>query len=118
MLNFLLVLIVIASVLLVIIVLAQNPKGGGLAQNFSSSSQIMGVQNTNKFLNNATWSLVAFIGFVSIITAGISINKNSDSDQTQSDVIKKAKAETEKSATSKTAMPFGTSNQTPVPAKK
>ena len=45
MFGFLIVLIVIASVLLIVIVLAQNPKGGGLAQGFSGGSQFMGVES-------------------------------------------------------------------------
>lgn len=109
MLSFLVVLIVIAAILLVIIVLAQNPKGGGLAQGFTSSNQIMGVQNTNKFLNKATWSLVGFIAFVSILTAGMKITDEEDSKGNQSDVIKEAKKVSDQPA-SNTAMPFGSSN--------
>lgn len=118
MLSFLMVLIVIAAILLVIIVLAQNPKGGGLAQGFTSSNQIMGVQNTNKFLYKATWSLVGFIAFVSIITAGMKINNISEETQAQSEVIKQAKKATEKSEPAKTALPFGASNQAPTSAGK
>ncbi len=73
MLLLLIILIIIAAILLVIIVLAQNPKGGGLAQGFSGSNQYMGVQNTNKFLTKATWSLIGFIGLASIITASLAI---------------------------------------------
>ena len=38
------ILIVIASILMIGIVLIQESKGGGLASNFSSSNQIMGVR--------------------------------------------------------------------------
>ncbi len=51
------VLILITCVLLVLIVLVQNAKGGGLASNFSSSNQIMGVRKTTDFLEKATWTL-------------------------------------------------------------
>jgi len=51
------VLIIIVCVLMVLIVLVQNSKGGGLASNFSSSNQIMGVRKTADFLEKATWSL-------------------------------------------------------------
>ncbi|MGQ1910819.1 preprotein translocase subunit SecG [Marinifilum sp. RC60d5] len=51
------VLILIVCVLLVLIVLVQNSKGGGLASNFSSSNQIMGVKKTTDFLEKATWGL-------------------------------------------------------------
>ncbi len=51
------VLILITCILLVLIVLVQNAKGGGLASNFSSSSQVMGVRKTTDFLEKATWTL-------------------------------------------------------------
>jgi preprotein translocase subunit SecG len=57
MLIAILVLIMIVSVLLVLIVLVQNSKGGGLASNFSSSNQYMGVRRTTDFLEKATWTL-------------------------------------------------------------
>ena len=44
------VLILIACVLMVLVVLVQNSKGGGLASNFSSSNQYMGVRKTSDFL--------------------------------------------------------------------
>ncbi len=51
------VLIFIVCVLLVLIVLVQNSKGGGLASNFQSSNQFMGVRKTADFLEKATWTL-------------------------------------------------------------
>lgn len=53
----LLIIVIIVCVLLGIIVLIQNPKGGGLSSNFSSSSQLMGVQKTGDFLEKGTWAL-------------------------------------------------------------
>lgn len=122
MFNLLIVLIVIASILLVVIVLAQNPKGGGLAHGFSSSNQFMGVQNTNKFLSKATWSLVGFIALASIISASISINQN-DKQDSSSDVINSAKQEADKAQKQQapTANPFGGNQQqapAPAPAAK
>ena len=55
--SFLIILALIISVLLVFVVLIQNPKGGGLASNFASSNQIMGVKKTTDFLEKATWTL-------------------------------------------------------------
>lgn len=55
--SFLIILTLIVSVLLVLVVLVQNPKGGGLASNFASSNQIMGVKKTTDFLEKATWTL-------------------------------------------------------------
>lgn len=51
------ILIIIACVLLTLIVLVQNSKGGGLASNFASSNQVMGVRKTADFLEKATWTL-------------------------------------------------------------
>ena len=51
------ILILLVCVLLTLVVLVQNSKGGGLASNFSSSNQIMGVRKTGDFLEKATWTL-------------------------------------------------------------
>jgi preprotein translocase subunit SecG len=63
---FLSVLIIIVCILLGLIVLVQNSKGGGLASNFSASSQIMGVRRTNDFLEKATWTLAVALLVLSI----------------------------------------------------
>ena len=52
-----LILIILAAVLMIGIVLIQESKGGGLASNFSSSNQIMGVRKTTDFIEKATWGL-------------------------------------------------------------
>ena len=44
------VLIVVTCIFTILIVLVQNSKGGGLASNFSSSNQYMGVRKTADFL--------------------------------------------------------------------
>lgn len=64
----LIILIVLAAIMLCFVVLIQNSKGGGLASNFSSSNQIMGVRKTTDFLEKATWGLAAFIVVLSIAT--------------------------------------------------
>jgi preprotein translocase subunit SecG len=71
------VLILIASVLLILIVLVQNSKGGGLAANFSSSNQMLGVRKTTDFLEKATWGLAIFIVLFSIV-ASLSINRGEE----------------------------------------
>jgi protein translocase SecG subunit len=40
-----------------LVVLAQNPKGGGLAAGFTGAQQIGGVQRTADFMEKATWTL-------------------------------------------------------------
>jgi preprotein translocase subunit SecG len=62
------VLVIIASVLLTAVVLLQNGKGGGIASNFTAGNQTFGVRQTADILEKVTWSLVAFIFVVSIIT--------------------------------------------------
>jgi preprotein translocase subunit SecG len=62
------VLIIIISILLVLIVLVQNSKGGGLASNFSSSNQYMGVRKTADFLEKATWTLAIALVVLSLVS--------------------------------------------------
>lgn len=69
-----LVLAVLAAIVLVLLVLVQNSKGGGLASNFSSSNQIMGVRKTTDFLEKATWGLASFIIVLSILSVGVTKN--------------------------------------------
>lgn len=66
------VLILIASILLILIILVQNSKGGGLAANFSGSSQMMGVRKTADFLEKTTWTLALIILGLTLL-AGITI---------------------------------------------
>jgi len=63
------VLIIIASVLLILIVLVQNSKGGGLASNFASSNQVMGVRKTADFLEKATWTLAISLLVLSLLAS-------------------------------------------------
>ncbi|MCD6347186.1 MAG: preprotein translocase subunit SecG [Bacteroidales bacterium] len=71
------ILIIVVSVLLTLIVLVQNSKGGGLASNFSSSNQVMGVRKTTDFLEKSTWTL-AFALLVLSLVASVAIPKSAD----------------------------------------
>lgn len=62
------VLILIACVLLSLVVLVQNSKGGGLASNFSSSNQFMGVRKTADFLEKTTWTLAFVLLALSLLS--------------------------------------------------
>ncbi len=108
MFGFLLVLIVIAAILLIVIVIAQNPKGGGLAQGFQSGGQFMGVESTNKFLTNTTWGLVGFIALASILSASAYSSDNEQQDQTL--IEAQRQAEQQKAATT---LPVGGQQQAP-----
>ena len=65
---FIIVIIFIVCALLVLLVLVQNSKGGGLASNFASSNQIMGVKKTSDFLEKATWTLAIAILCLSLMS--------------------------------------------------
>ncbi len=64
-----LILILLAAVLMIGIVLIQESKGGGLASNFSSSNQIMGVRKTTDFIEKATWGLAIAMVVLSVVCA-------------------------------------------------
>jgi preprotein translocase subunit SecG len=64
---FISVLILIACVLQIIIVLVQNSKGGGLAANFTSAGQSMGIRKTADFLEKSTWTLAAAILILCVV---------------------------------------------------
>jgi preprotein translocase subunit SecG len=60
------VFILMVSTLIILVVLVQNSKGGGLASNFSSSNQYMGVRKTADFLEKATWTLAVILLVLSL----------------------------------------------------
>ncbi len=65
------VIIVIICALLALIVLAQNPKGGGLAAGFTGAQQIGGVQRTADFLEKGTWTLAGSLMVLCLVSAGL-----------------------------------------------
>ncbi len=65
------IVILVISVLLGLIVLVQNPKGGGLAANFSGGSQFMGVRQTADMLEKLTWGFGVGILILSLAAATI-----------------------------------------------
>jgi len=91
---FISVLTLAVSVLLGLIVLVQNPKGGGLAANFTGAgSQFMGVRQTADFLEKATWSLAVALLVLSLTatlivprTSGIDGVEQSEIDELINDV--------------------------------
>ena len=69
------VLIILACVVLAFVILIQNSKGGGLASNFASSNQIMGVRKTTDVLEKTTWGIAAFIMVLCFVCAFLSKNE-------------------------------------------
>ncbi|MES2781135.1 MAG: preprotein translocase subunit SecG [Bacteroidota bacterium] len=51
------ILIIVACVLLTLVVLIQNPKGGGIASNFTAPNQIMGARRSTDVVEKTTWIL-------------------------------------------------------------
>src|SRR5579863_754363 len=100
----LVILTVVVCVLLGAIVLIQNPKGGGLTSNFSSQSQLMGVQKTGDFLEKGTWvlaiSLMVLSLAINVSVKGTGTAKNAIDSQTQ-----KAEKAIEKGAPASTPPP-------------
>ncbi len=76
------VLIVVTCIFTILIVLVQNSKGGGLASNFSSSNQYMGVRKTADFLEKATWILGSALILFSLL-AGITVPKAGEADNSR-----------------------------------
>jgi preprotein translocase subunit SecG len=61
------VLVLVACFLQILIVLVQNSKGGGLAANFTSAGQTMGIRKTADFLEKSTWTLAGAILILCIV---------------------------------------------------
>jgi preprotein translocase subunit SecG len=99
-LIFLIVLIILTCTLLVLVVLAQNPKGGGLASNFggAGSSQLMGVKKTGDLLEKLTWGFA-----IALIVLSLSVTL----------VMKPAEVEVEEPDPATTEQPAADPNAAP-----
>lgn len=84
------VLIVIVSLLMIGIVLIQEPKGGGLSSNFSSSNAIMGVRKTTDFIEKTTWGFFASMILISVVCAYVAPKS-----ATEQSVLEKTATETQ-----------------------
>lgn len=62
------ILTVVVAVLLIGIVLIQKSKGGGLSSQFGGAGAMMGVRQTNSFLEKATWTLVSLLVIFSVLS--------------------------------------------------
>jgi preprotein translocase subunit SecG len=115
--TFLLILIILVCLLLAAIVLIQNPKGGGLTSNFSSSSQLLGVQKTGDILEKGTWILA-----ITLIVLSLAINvavKTAPAGSTGSeyrDQIQKASKPTAPVSTGPLNLPGAAKPAAPAPA--
>ena len=97
------IIVIACAIALGLIVLIQNPKGGGLSSNFSSSSQLMGVQKTGDFLEKGTWILA-----IGLMVLSLAINVSIKSGGTKSSVSSHHEANIKDSKpTNPSASPFG-----------
>lgn len=85
---FISVLILIVCVLMILVVLVQNSKGGGLASNFASSNQFMGVRKTADFLEKATWTLAVSLLVLSLFSIFVIPKYETGTDKAQSEIQK------------------------------
>ena len=99
---FISVLILLVCALLILVVLVQNSKGGGLASNFQSSNQVMGVRRTADFLEKATWTLAIALVVLSVASSKL-IPKNAT---TKQDTMIKEQLENNESPIDPNAVPF------------
>jgi preprotein translocase subunit SecG len=76
--TLLVILIVIVAILMIGIVLIQESKGGGLASNFSSGNQVLGVRKTTDIVEKTTWTLAAIMVVISIACAYVAPKATSD----------------------------------------
>jgi preprotein translocase subunit SecG len=76
------ILVIIACFLQILIVLVQNSKGGGLAANFTSAGQSMGIRKTADFLEKSTWTLAASI-LILCVVATATIPRGSTSERSR-----------------------------------
>ena len=90
--TILVVLIILAAILLIVVVLLQNGKDGGLATNFTSANQALGVRQTATILEKATWVLIASILVLSIASTLV-LGRGSDrnaSDAVSTEILNQA----------------------------
>ena len=81
------VLVIVACLFQILVVLVQNSKGGGLAANFTSAGQTMGVRKTADFLEKATWTLAGTILILCVVaTATIPRGGNSEQSRIQNQI--------------------------------
>jgi preprotein translocase subunit SecG len=107
----LIIITILVCLFLGFIVLIQNPKGGGLSSNFSSSSQLMGVQKTGDFLEKGTWILA-----IGLMILSMAINVAVKSGTAKSDNAEQVKAAQEASKPVNSAAPGNFGPQTQKPA--
>ncbi len=114
----LMILVVIVCLLLGLIVLIQNPKGGGLTSNFSSQSQLMGVQKTGDFLEKGTWILAISLMVLSLMINVVVKNGSSSADSQYDNQVKKSLQAPASAPAAAPKLPAGSLPPVQAPIKK
>jgi len=109
MLTFILIIVIVASILLTLVVLVQNPKGG-IAANFISPNQVMGVKRSTDFIEKATWILAVVLIVLSLLS-NFFIPTGQVGSETQNDSRLKDEIEN-------VAVPAPPAQQQPAPAQQ
>ncbi|MCB0815343.1 MAG: preprotein translocase subunit SecG [Flavobacteriales bacterium] len=81
------IIILIICVLLALVVLAQNPKGGGLAAGFTGAQQIGGVQRTADFLEKSTWTMAGALMVLCLVSAGLQGGPSASFDEFDTPIV-------------------------------
>ncbi len=93
MFTILFILGIIAAILMILVVLIQNPKGGGLASNFSAGNQFFGARQTTEGIEKLTWGLsIAILVIALVFTQYNGTFGEQESSSPASEAIKNAKA--------------------------
>lgn len=87
------IILVLFCGLLALVVLAQNPKGGGLAAGFTGAQQIGGVQRTSDFLEKGTWTLAGALMVLCLVSTALQGTATSAMDDLDSPILEQAPAE-------------------------
>ena len=77
--NWILIIGILVAIILMAIILIQNPKGGGLASNFSQGNQIFGVEKTTDVVEKVTWGGAILIVVISSVAASYNSEKTKPS---------------------------------------
>lgn len=104
------IIIILACVFLTLVVLIQNPKGGGIASNFTAPNQIMGARRSTDVVEKTTWILAIVLISFSLLSNFFRPIGQSDESGVKDSRIKGKLEETQ--------MPASAPAPTPAPAQQ
>ncbi len=102
---------IIAAALITLIVLIQNPKGGGLASNFSAGNQLFGAKQTTEGVEKITWGLAALVLIISLSASAFNGSKSGLDNSNTKDYFDAKKAKSTQSAPATQQQPATGGNQ-------